>query len=117
MQKKDQKKYNVIEFSQNQYRTSLLRAEMNTKEYIKLKNKRSGVEGIPSVLRRRYNVDAVPTMGKVRLKFWFGFKIAAYNFSKLLKMLFFTNFIIIFIKFQRDVFNKEDFECKNRIVL
>jgi len=104
--KKEQKKYNVIEFSQNQYKTSVLRAEMNTKEYVKLKNKRAGVEGIPSVLRRRYNVDAVPTRGKVRLKFWFGFKIAAYNFSKLVNMLFFTNILLLFIKIKRDFFNK-----------
>ena len=33
---------------------------ISTVEYIKLQKKRNGVEGIPSILRRKYNVDRVP---------------------------------------------------------
>lgn len=60
---------------------------MQTKEYIKLTNKRAGVEGIPSVIRRKYKVDAMPVRGLLRSKILFSFKIGAYNFNKLLKYL------------------------------
>ena len=58
---------------------------MHESEYIKLANQRAGIEGIPSVLRRRYKIDTMPIRGLLRSKLWFGFKIAAYNFKKLLK--------------------------------
>lgn len=58
---------------------------MGTAEYIELTNQRAGIEEIPSVLRRKYNVDAMPVRGLPRSKMWFGFKIAAYNYKKLLK--------------------------------
>jgi hypothetical protein len=82
---KPQKKMNVVYFSEKRYRTDLLRARMSTEEYRKLANSRAGVEGVPSVLRRRYRVDEMPIRGLVRLKIWFGFKIAAMNFKSLLK--------------------------------
>lgn len=46
---------------------------------------RNGVETIPSILRRKYGVDHMPVRGKIRTKHWFGFKIGALNFRKLLK--------------------------------
>ena len=82
---KPQKKMNVVYLSEKRYRTDLLRARMSTEEYRKLANSRAGVEGIPSVLRRRYRVDEMPIRGLVRSKIWFGFKIAAMNFKSLLK--------------------------------
>jgi hypothetical protein len=82
---KPQKKMNVVYFSEKRYRTDLLRARMSTEEYRKLANSRAGVEGVPSVLRRRYRVDEMPIRGLVRSKIWFGFKIAAINFKSLLK--------------------------------
>ena len=51
------------------------------KEYAHFRN---GVEAIPSLLRRRYKVDKIPTHGKKQTRFHFGFKIAALNFQKLL---------------------------------
>ena len=36
---------------------------MGEKEYIKECNQRAGIEGIPSVLRRKYNVDNMPVRG------------------------------------------------------
>lgn len=48
---------------------------------------RNGVETIPSILRRKYGVDAMPVRGRVRMKHWFGFKIGALNFRKLFKYL------------------------------
>ncbi len=44
---------------------------------------RNGVETIPSMLRRRYEIDRMPVRGKIRMKHLFGFKIGALNFRKL----------------------------------
>ena len=57
---------------------------MKTEEFSKYAYFRNGVEAIPSLLRRRYNVDKIPTRGKNRSRFYFGFKIAALDFQKLL---------------------------------
>jgi hypothetical protein len=80
-----QKKQNVARFSEKRYRTDQLRIRMGTEEYRKLTNSRAGIEGLPSVLRRRYGIDEMPIRGYVRAKIWFGFKIAAMNFKSLLK--------------------------------
>ena len=58
---------------------------MDTKEYRILGNQRAGIEGIPSVLRRKYRVDSMPVRGLLRLKLWFRFKIAAIDFKRLVK--------------------------------
>ena len=84
--KKEKKGYSV-KFSNKSYSNSKVRDKLQTKEYIKLTNKRAGVEGIPSVIRRRYQVDAMPVRGLLRSKIMFGFKIGAYNFNKLLRYL------------------------------
>jgi hypothetical protein len=60
---------------------------MGEKEYIKSCNQRAGIEGIPSVFRRKYNVDDMPVRDKLYQKIWFRFKVAAANFKKLLKGL------------------------------
>jgi hypothetical protein len=57
---------------------------MKTEEFSQYARFRNGVEAIPSLLRRRYHVDKIPTHGKYRTRFHFGFKIAALNFQKLL---------------------------------
>lgn len=57
---------------------------MKTEEFNQYARFRNGVEAIPSLLRRRYNVDKIPTRGKNRTRFHFGFKIAALDFQKLL---------------------------------
>ncbi len=59
--------------------------EMKTDEYKKIASKRAGVEGIPSVLRRRYNIDHLPVRGLVRSKIHLGFKISAINCKRLIK--------------------------------
>ena len=45
---------------------------------------RNGVEAIPALLRRRYHVDKIPVNGKKRTRLFFGFKIVALDFQKLL---------------------------------
>ena len=57
---------------------------MKTDEFKQYAHFRNGGEAIPSLLRRRYHVDKIPTHGKIRTRFHFGFKIAALNFQKLL---------------------------------
>ena len=84
--KKEKKGYSV-KFSSKSYSNSKLREAMKTKEYIQLTNKRAGVEGIPSVIRRKYQVDSMPVRGLLRSKLWFSFKVGAYNFNKLLRYL------------------------------
>lgn len=59
----------------------------NTWQYKFLSRIRNGVETIPSVLHRKYNIDTMPVRGKTRMKHLFGFKIGALNFRKLLKYL------------------------------
>lgn len=84
---KSKKKHNSISFTEKDYETGKLRKTMGEKEYIKECNQRAGVEGLPSVFRRKYNVDDMPVRGEVCQKIWFGFKVAAANFKKLLKGL------------------------------
>ncbi|WHE06213.1 transposase [Thermoanaerobacterium thermosaccharolyticum] len=60
--------------------------KMSTEKYSVLQKIRNGVEGIPSILRRKYHVDVIPVRGLVRSKIWFSFKIGAINAKKVLKM-------------------------------
>lgn len=60
---------------------ALIKAFYDTKEYIELAHIRNGSETVPSILRRKYNVDRIPQRGLVRMKFWFGLKIMAANFT------------------------------------
>jgi hypothetical protein len=48
---------------------------------------RNGLKTIPSILRRKYNIDHIPVQGKIRSRFFFGCKIAALNVKKLCKYL------------------------------
>lgn len=57
---------------------------MKTEEFSEYAKFRNGVEAIPSLLRRRYHVDKIPVHGKHRTRLFFGFKIAALDFQKLL---------------------------------
>ena len=54
-------------------------------EFIKLIGRvRNGVETVPSVLRRKYRVDNMPVRGRLKTKVFFGLKMYALNFTKLL---------------------------------
>ena len=56
---------------------------MKTTEFIELVKIRNGVESITSTLRRKYNVDEMLVLEKLKIKLFFGFKIAVLNFKKL----------------------------------
>lgn len=82
---KEQKKRYYFKVTQTKLHRAKLMAKMETKEYKEIASKRAGVEGIPSVLRRRYNIDSLPVRGLVRSKINFGFKISAINCKRLIK--------------------------------
>jgi len=82
---KRQKRQNLFEISETSLHRLVLKAKMETSEYQEIVSKRAGIEGIPSTLRRQYNVDNLPVRGKVRSKVWLGFKIDAINCKRLLK--------------------------------
>ena len=46
---------------------------------------RNGVETLPSILRRKYHVDQMPVRRKLKTKQFFGFKVLALNFTKLVR--------------------------------
>jgi hypothetical protein len=81
----ERKKQFLFEVSETKLYRSILKAEMGTKQYQEIASKRAGVEGIPSTLRRQYNIDSLPVRGKVRSKIWLGLKIGAINCKRLIK--------------------------------
>ena len=83
----EQKKSYLLRVSEKTLHRSRLITKMGTSEYWELAKKRAGIEGIPSVLRRRYKIDHLPVRGEVRSKVWLGFKISAINCKRLIKGL------------------------------
>lgn len=81
---KMRKTYAMKEISWKVVNRAKLAMYMETDEFKELAHFRSGVEAIPSLLRRKYHVDKIPTHGKKQTRFHFGFKIGAINFKKLL---------------------------------
>lgn len=58
--------------------------KLSAEEYRMLSRMRNAIEGIPSVLRRKFRVDEIPVFGLIRSKMFFTAKIMAYNFGKLM---------------------------------
>lgn len=81
----EQRRRYMLKVAETQYHTSRVRKEMKNDEYRKRAMKRAGVEGLPSVLRRKYQMDHLPVRGLVRVKTWFGFKIEAINVFRYVK--------------------------------
>ena len=82
-----QKKSYLFKVSEKTLHRLRLITRMGTSQYQELARKRAGIEGIPSVLRRRYKIDHLPVRGVVRVKVWLGFKISAINCKRLIKGL------------------------------
>jgi len=78
---KEQVKYNALSFTENKRQLDICRSRMGTEEYRALADFRAGVEGVPSVLRRRYNIDRIPVRGLLRRGAWIHSKIMAFNFQ------------------------------------
>ena len=56
---------------------------MKTDKFKELARIRNGVETIPSILRRKYQIDHMPVRGLLSTKLRFGIKLAALNLKKL----------------------------------
>ncbi len=82
---KPQKKNYAVHVSANMSERARYMEKLSTDEYMELTRKRNGIEGIPSVLRRRFRIDDIPVFGYLRSRQFFMLKIGAYNFNKLLK--------------------------------
>jgi hypothetical protein len=80
-----QKKAAKIQFTEAARTRAEFTSKMETDEYKGYARLRNGVEGVPSVLRRRYGIDHIPVTGLVRVKMWIGFKIGAMNTVRFLK--------------------------------
>ena len=80
---KEQSKSYAVQVSKSMAERAKYLEKLSTEEYMQLTRKRNAVEGIMSVLRRKYRVDEIPTYGKLRSRVFFLFKIGAYNFNKL----------------------------------
>lgn len=73
----------VIFLSKKSSDRAKMQRKMKTKKYKELSRIRNGVETIPSILRRKYQIDHMPVRGLLPTKFRFGIKLAALNFKKL----------------------------------
>jgi len=82
-----QKKSYLFKVSEKTLHRCQLITKMGTSQYQELARKRAGIEGIPSVLRRRYKIDHLPVRGVIRVKVYLGFKISAINCKRLIKGL------------------------------
>lgn len=80
-----QKKAAVVTVSKKMVIRAKYLQKLGTEEYKTLTKKRNAVEGVMSVLRRRYRVDEIPVFGKERSKIYFYLKVGAFNVVKLLR--------------------------------
>ena len=79
-----QKKTAVVAVSKKMVARANYLKKLGTEEYKTLTRQRNAVEGVMSVLRRRYRVDEIPVFGKNRSKIFFYLKVGAFNVVKLL---------------------------------
>ncbi len=77
---KEQRRAYAISFSLKKLTVDRYRNLLGTERYQALADFRAGVEGIPSVLRRTYNIDNPPIRGLIPTSIWDHFKVMAYNF-------------------------------------
>ena len=80
---KQQKKNYAVHVSKNMADRAAYLKKLSTEEYKQYTHLRNAVEGIPSVMRRRYHIDDLPVFGLIRTKMAFALKVGAYNFKKL----------------------------------
>ncbi len=79
------KRISSVRFTKSSYVTSTIRKSMEDENYKKLSDKRAGIEGIPSVLRRRYGVDNLASFGLMRTKIKYGCALMAINIKRMVK--------------------------------
>src|SRR5699024_4127705 len=82
---KEQKTRKVVMISPKMVQRYNQTKHMKSKEFLQFTYFRNGVEGIPSVLRRAYDIDRIPFRGRVRKKHSLGIKIMAINAKRAIK--------------------------------
>ena len=82
---KMQKNTAVVNVSASKVGRAQQSAKIGSSDYEKYRNQRNAIEGIPSILRRKYRIDEMPVFGLLRSKLLFALKIGAINFKKLFK--------------------------------
>ncbi len=80
----EQVKYYSIQFDEKRLKAANQRNLLSTEENKLYAKFRAGVEGVPSVLRRRYGIDRVPVRGLNRSRLLTNCKIMMYNFRSFL---------------------------------
>ena len=81
---KFQKKRAIIRITGTQINRAKYLNQMSDPEYKKIANMRNAIEGMPSVMRRKYRVDEMPVRGYLRSKCWFFLKVGASNVKRVL---------------------------------
>lgn len=76
---------NKLSTSVTQIELAKVRENRNTDEYKQISRLRSGIEGIPSILRRKYNIDNRQTKGLVYLDMVFSSSIVSINIKRITK--------------------------------
>ncbi len=79
------KRKNKLSTSKAKIEMAKIRAARNTDEYKEISKLRSGIEGIPSLLRRKYSIDERPTKGLIYLRMSFSASILSINIRRLTK--------------------------------
>ena len=74
-------------FTDTAYNRSLFSMQLGSEEYKEYAKKRNGVEGVPSVMRRKYGIDSMPVFGILKSKLFLGVKVAAANATRVIKNL------------------------------
>lgn len=82
---KEQRKNYLLQMKEVHYNSALIRNKLGTAEYRNKTRQRAGVEGLPSILRRKYHVDNMPVRGLICAQILFGLKIEAINVKKCFK--------------------------------
>jgi hypothetical protein len=100
-----QKKRALVKLTKSAVSRAMYAKKLSTEEYKEYAKKRNGVEGVPSILRRRYGIDRMPVRGLVRSKMWLGFKIGAINVKRVIAATLNPSTIALFL----NVFGRRQF--------
>ena len=101
----------TVNLSQSTINRAEYADKLSTEEYKEFARKRNGVEGVPSVLRRRYRVDEMPVRGLLRSKMWIGLKIGAINIKRVIAASFFSSKIFVDFVFGKQNLFATSFAC------
>jgi hypothetical protein len=82
---KFQKKTGLVHISVKTINRAAYIEQLGEPEFKQMTRLRNSIEGIPSVLRRKYRVDRMPVRGYVRSKLWYFLKIGAMNSTRVLE--------------------------------